>query len=233
MYARVAVMFLIGLELDVPYLRCNLKRASIIAFDGCVMCTISGFAITNFIYEETAAQGEPFLMTCIIAVILSNSGSPLVIRLAADLKFATTNVGRLAISSSLIGDMYAVLLLVIVSWNKIEKSNRWISDGFLALLVIVAVLVANTYLAKFMNRRNRNKKYLSNIEVFILMVIIFGAAMGVESIGFSSIIACFLSCSMFPRGGKTIRTLLTKLTYSIHNFVFPIYFGYAGFKAQI
>ncbi|KAL1820584.1 hypothetical protein ACET3Z_015453 [Daucus carota] len=233
MYARIIIMFLIGLEFDVPYLIRNFKRASVIALGGCVTSTIFAFAITSFIYEETAAEGNRYLMACMIAVVLSNSGSPLVIRMAADLKFATTDIGRLAISSSLIGDFYAVGLLVIISRNKKEKSKTWFSDAFIALLIIVAVVVANIYVTKLMNRRNRNKKYLSNIEVCIILGIIFGAAMGVESIGYSSIYACFFFGSFFPRGGKTMRTLLIKLTYTIHNFIFPIYFGYAGFKADL
>ncbi|KAL8104409.1 cation/H(+) antiporter 2-like isoform X1 [Apium graveolens] len=233
MYARIVIMFLIGLELDVAYLIRNLRRAFVIALGGCVMCTIFAFAITKFIFEETTAEGNQFLMGCMIAVIMSNSGSPLVIRLAAHLRFATTDVGRLAISSSLISDLYAVGVMIIVSRNKKEKSKDWISDGFLTLLIIVTVVVVNIYLAKFMNRRNRNKKYLSNIEVCIILAIIIGAAMAVESIGYSSIYACFFIGSMFPRGGKTIRTLLIKLTYSIHNFIYPIYFGYAGFKADL
>lgn len=233
MYARIIIMFMIGLELDVAYLIRNLRRAFVIALGGCVICTIFAFAITSFVFQETTAQGNHFLMGCMIAVIMSNSGSPLVIRLAAHLRFATTDVGRLAISSSLISDLYAVCVLLIVSRNKKEKSKDWICDGFLALLIIVTVIVVNMYLTKFMNRRNKNKKYLSNIEVCIILVIIFGAAMAVESIGYSSIYACFFIGSMFPRSGKTIRTLLIKLTYSIHHFIYPIYFGYAGFKADL
>ncbi|KAL1823517.1 hypothetical protein ACET3Z_010295 [Daucus carota] len=165
MYARIIIMFLIGLEFDVAYLIRNLRRAHVIAFGGCIMCTIFAFAITTFIYEETTAEGSHFLMGCMIAVVLSNSGSPLVIRLAAQLRFATTDVGRLAISSSLIADLYAVCVMLIVSRNKKEKSKHWVSDGVLSLTIIVAVAIINIYLAKFMNRRNRNKKYLSSIEV--------------------------------------------------------------------
>lgn len=233
MYARILIMFLIGLEFDSPYLIRNLKRASVIALGSCVTSTIFAFAITRFIYEETLAEGNHFLMTCMIAVVLSNSGSPLVIRLTAELRFATTDVGRLAISSALIGDLYAVGLSIIISRNKKEKSKTWVSDGFIALFTIVTVVVANIYLTKLMNRRNRNKKYLSNIEVCFILVLIFAGAMGVESIGYSSIYACFFFGLFFPRGGKPMRTLLIKLTYIIRNFIFPIYFGYAGFKADL
>ncbi|XP_074371716.1 cation/H(+) antiporter 2-like [Apium graveolens] len=233
MYARILIMFLIGLEFDSPYLRRNFKRAFVIALGGCVTCTIFAVVITSFIFEETSADGSHFLMTSMIAVVLSNSGSPLAIRLAAELRFATTDIGRLAISSSLIGDMYAVGLSIVISRHKKEKTKTWISDGFIASIIIVTVVVSNLYLTKLMNRRNRNKKYLSNIEVCIILVFIFGGAMGIESIGYSSIYACFFFGLFFPRGGKTMRTLLIKLTYIIHNFIFPIYFGYSGFKADL
>lgn len=38
---------------------------------------------------------------------------------------------------------------------------------------------------------------------------------------------------MFPRGGKAARTMLTKLTYAVHTFVLPVYFGYSGFTADV
>lgn len=57
--------------------------------------------------------------------------------------------------------------------------------------------------------------------------------MAIETLGFNSIIASFLIGSMFPRAGKTACTLLLKLNYSVHNFIFPIYLGYIGFQADI
>lgn len=52
-----------------------------------------------------------------------------------------------------------------------------------------------------------------------------------ETMGFNSLIACFLMGSMFP-GGKSARTLLAILMYIVHNFIFLDYFGYTWFKAD-
>ncbi|KAG8373608.1 hypothetical protein BUALT_Bualt11G0042000 [Buddleja alternifolia] len=234
LYARIVIMFLIGLETDIPYLIRNLRLASIIACGSSLICTIFAIAVTSFVYEETGAHGSGVMMALTVAVILSNTAAPFLIRLAHDLRFASTDTGRLAISASLIGDAYSVFLLIIVSKNQHDYNlGQWFMLGFIYVIILVAVIVGNRYLVGWMNRRNRNQKYLKNAEIFVLLAIVFVAAMILESMGYSSIIACFLFGATFPRGGKAGRTLLIKLSYAVHNFVLPIYFGYSGFKADI
>ncbi|GER46778.1 cation proton exchanger [Striga asiatica] len=234
LYARIIIMFLIGLETDVPYLKRNLRIASIISLASSFICTIFAIAVTSFIYEEMGAHGSGVIMALTLAVILSNTASPFVARLAHDLKFASTDIGRLAISTSLFGDTYAVFLLIIISRNKREnKFSSWVWLGLLYSLIVIVVIVVNRHVASWLNRRKRNQKYLKNAELFVLLAILFVAATSLETMGFSSIIACFLLGAMFPRGGKTGRTLMIKLSYFVHNFVLPIYFGYSGFKADI
>ncbi|KAL3525212.1 hypothetical protein ACH5RR_013584 [Cinchona calisaya] len=234
MQARIVIMFLIGLEMDFPYLLRNLRPASIIAGGSCLMCTLFAVAMTSFAYEETNSDGNAIIMGIVITIILANTASPIVVRLAADLKIATSDVGRMAISSSLFGDLYAVVLLVIVTASRKKYSvMRWVLLGILSLIIIGVVIILNAHVTKWLNRRNRNQKYLSNTEILGLLAIVFVTATVLEAIGFSSIVACFLIGLMFPRGGKAARTLLIKLTYAVHNFVLPVYFGYSGFRADL
>ncbi|XP_012845749.1 PREDICTED: cation/H(+) antiporter 1-like [Erythranthe guttata] len=234
LYARIIIMFLIGLETDFPYLLRKLRIAGTIACGSCFICTVFAAAVTSFIFTETGAHGSHFIMALTLSIILSNTASPFVTRLAHDLKFANTDIGRLAISSSLISDAYAVLLLIIITRDKQEYGfKNSIFLGILYSVVIIVVIVVNRHVANWLNRRNRSQKYLKNTEIFILLAILFVAATSLETLGFSSIIACFLIGALFPRGGKTGRTLLIKLSYSVHNFVLPIYFGYSGFKSDL
>ncbi|KAI3808369.1 hypothetical protein L1987_24318 [Smallanthus sonchifolius] len=233
LYCRISIMFLIGLEMDIPYLMRNLRPASIIACGGCLMCTLFASTISFFVYEETGSRGSRFTLALVITVILANTASPIVFRLAADLKFATSDIGRLAISASLIGDMYAVFILVIISGEKNKRTvNGWALMAFFSLLLLVGIIICTSHLVNWLNRRNRNEKNLQAVEVMLLCSVILVAALTLETMGFSSIIACFLMGSTFPRGGKSARTLLAILTYTVHNFIFPIYFGYTGFKAD-
>nr|GMC65878.1 cation/H(+) antiporter 2-like isoform X1 [Ipomoea batatas]GMC67704.1 cation/H(+) antiporter 2-like isoform X1 [Ipomoea batatas] len=231
---RIIIMFLIGLEMDFPYFLRKLRQVGIIACGSSLMCTFFAAAITSFVYQETTSHGSAFMMGLMITIILASTASPVVIRLAADLKFATSDIGRMAISSALINDAYGVVLLFAISKTRQHYSYAtWVFLGFLYLFTVGLVVVVNKYVANWMNRRNRNQKYLKNAEMFGLLAILYIVAMSLELMGFSSLIFSFLIGSMFPRGGKAARTLLIKLTYPVHNFILPIYFGYLGFKANV
>ncbi|KAK9062041.1 hypothetical protein SSX86_019225 [Deinandra increscens subsp. villosa] len=224
---------ILGLEMDISYLMRNLRPVIIIACGGCLICTLFAFAISTFVYEETGSRGSRFTLALVITVVLANTASPIVFRLAADLKFATSDIGRLAVSSCLIGDMYAVFILVIISGEKNKRTvNGWALMAFCSLLLLVGIIIFTTHLVNWLNKRNRDEKNLQAVEVMLLCSVIIVAAMILETMGFSSIIACFLMGSTFPRGGKSARTLLAILTYTVRNFIFPIYFGYTGFKAD-
>ncbi|XP_019172264.1 PREDICTED: cation/H(+) antiporter 1-like isoform X2 [Ipomoea nil] len=231
---RIIIMFLIGLEMDFPYFIRKLRQVGIIACGSSLMCTFFAAAITSFVYQETSSHGSAFMMGLMITIILASTASPVVIRLAADLKFATSDIGRMAISSALINDAYGVVLLFAISKTRQHYTyTTWFFLGLLYLFTVALVVVVNMYVANWMNRRNRNQKYLKNAEMFGLLAILYIVAMSLELMGFSSLIFSFLIGSMFPRGGKAARTLLIKLTYPVHNFILPIYFGYLGFKANV
>ncbi|KVI02957.1 Cation/H+ exchanger [Cynara cardunculus var. scolymus] len=234
LFSRIIIMFLIGLETDVSYILRHWGPTSIVACCGCLICSVLATAIAFFVYEETGSRGSRVMLALVLTVILANAASPIVFRLVADLKFATTDFGRLAICSSLIVDMYAMFILIIITGAKYKETFlTWVLKGFCSVLLLAGVVVFTTYLANWLNHRNRNQKNLKAVEVMLICAVIIFAAMTLETMGFSSIIACFIMGSMFPRGGKSGRTLLTVLTYMVHNFIFPIYFGYTGFRADI
>ncbi|KAK4410159.1 Cation/H(+) antiporter 1 [Sesamum angolense] len=93
LYARIIIMFLIGLQIDFPYLMRNLRVAGVIACGSSFTCTIFAIVVTSFIYQEMGGHGSAFTMGLILVVILSNTASPYVIRFAHDLRFASSDVG--------------------------------------------------------------------------------------------------------------------------------------------
>ncbi|KAG6571757.1 Cation/H(+) antiporter 1, partial [Cucurbita argyrosperma subsp. argyrosperma] len=225
--SRIVFMFLIGLETDFPYIVRNLRVAGIVACGGAAVGSVFGIAVSFFLYQQFEEKGSKFGFFFIIMLILAYTASPIVIRLAAELKFATSDVGKLAISSALINEMACLALFnAIVAL----RSFRGFGRGIFCTLFITGVVVLNKYLASWFNKRNRNQKYLKNMEVFFLLSLVIAASVIIELETFNSIVCSFVLGVMFPKEGKTARTLLHKLTYSVHNFVLPIYFGYVGFQ---
>lgn len=228
LFCRIIFMFLIGLETDIPYIRRNnVVVVTAIAFGGAIIGMIFGLATSAFLHHELEVQGQKTMFMAIIVLLLAYTASPVVIRLAAELKFDTSDIGRLAIISALIIEMTCLVifnLVVAIHANKVYKY------GIYCVLLDVVIIFINKYLADWFNKRDQNQKYLKNTELFVILSLVIGSAMYVEWASFNSIISCFAIGLLFPKKGKAARTLIHKLNFSVHNFILPVYFGYIGFQ---
>ncbi|XWS45745.1 hypothetical protein CRYUN_Cryun14cG0005900 [Craigia yunnanensis] len=227
---RMLFMFSIGLETDIPYLKRNIRAVSIVAGGGSILaCMFSGpiFWLLSMVFRVT---NEGFAFYLLILTVLANSASPIVIRTIAESKFDTADLGRLALYSSLINEMSCVA--VVGALRSFTSFSRF-GCAILVALVTVALIILNKYLSYFFNKRNRNNRFVTNSKIFVIIFLLASLSMFVESIGYTAIASCFLLGLMFPREGKTARTLLHKLTYAVNTFVLPVYFGYTGFQFNL
>ncbi|KAF5460262.1 hypothetical protein F2P56_020145 [Juglans regia] len=229
LFCRIIFMFLIGLETDIPYIKRNLRAVSALAYGGVVFGFISGLGGSFFLYRQLQERDFKFTFVFIIMLILAYTASPVVIRLAAELKFDTSDIGRMAIVSSLVNEMSCLLIFnFIVAFN----SGKVLKYGSYCIFLSFSVVIINKYLANWFNKRNQNQKYLKNPEFFFILSLLVGSSMFFEWANYNSLMNCFLIGLLFPKEGKTARTLVHKLTYSVHNFILPIYFGYIGFRVN-
>lgn len=227
LFCRIIFVFLIGLETDIPYMRRNLRRVSATAYGGAIVGFIFGGGASSYLCHQLGGDDFQFTFMLIIMLILAYTASPVVIRLAAELKFDTSEIGRLAINSSLLNEMSCLLFFnFIVAFH----SGKVLRYGFFCLFLSLSVMVINKYLANWFNKRNPNQQYLRNPEVFVIFSLLIGSSIFIEWANYNSILHCFVIGLMFPKEGKTARTLMHRLTYSVHNFILPIYFGYIGFQ---
>ncbi|XP_065866587.1 cation/H(+) antiporter 2-like [Euphorbia lathyris] len=225
----ILFMFLFGLQTDIPYMRRHLRKASIIAYGGMAVCALLGTIVAVFLIIILKFASRLTLITVII-IILSNASAPAVIRLAAELKFSTSDTGRLAISCSLINEMTCMIWFsIFVAFT----SGKSFGLSILFFVLTVGLIVLNKYMASWCNQRNRHQKYVTNTEMLVILSLVIGLSFLIEEYGFNSAIACYTIGLLYPREGKTTRTLMIKLSYAVHNFILPIYFGYIGFQFNV
>ncbi|WRX09760.1 Cation/H+ exchanger - like 1 [Theobroma cacao] len=227
---RMLFMFSIGLEADMPYLKRNFRVVSIIAGGGSILACIFGGPLFWLLTKVFRVTTERFSFYLLILTVLANSASPIVFRLVAETKSDTADLGRLAIYSSLVNEMSCV---VVVCTLKAFTSFSKFGGAILIALFTLVLIIVNKYLSYFFNRRNRNNRFVTNSEVFVIIFLLACLSLFVEWIGYTAITCCFLVGLMFPREGKTARTLLHKLTYAVNTFILPVYFGYTGFQFDL
>lgn len=227
-FFSILFMFQLGLETDIAYTVRTLRTAATVAYGGILFSIFSGGIASIFLYKHLDFIGSNSIVYGLfLIIIMADTAPPATTRMVAELKIATSDAGRLATSCALINDLTCILLYcLIISLN----SGKGFGRGIVCLLITSGIIFLNKYLAQWFNYRNRNQKYLKNTEVFIILSLVIATSMVIELMSFNSTINCFLIGLMFPREGKSARTLLFKLTYSLHNFILPIYFGYIGFQ---
>ncbi|OWM73425.1 hypothetical protein CDL15_Pgr026524 [Punica granatum] len=227
-FFSIIFTFQLGLETDIPYTVRTIQTAATVAYCGILFSFVSGGIVSIFLYKHLEFIGSNyFVYGLFVIMILADTAPQGTARMAAELKIATSDAGRLAVSCSLINDLSCILLFcLIVSLN----SGKGFGHGIVCLLITIGMIFIIKYLVKWFNRRNRNQKYLKNTEVFVILSLVIAPSIIIELMSFNSMVNCFLIGLMFPREGKSARTLLFKLSYSLHNFILPIYFGYIGLQ---
>lgn len=221
-------MFLIGLETDHSHVLRKFRLCSTVAYGGAIVGAIFGMAVSFFLHQQMMLNDNKKVgFVFIIMLMMAYSASPVVIRIAGDLKFATSDIGRIVIYSSLINELTCLILFgLIISFHH----SRFFGDFFLTVFITLVVVYVNKFVAAWFNKRNRNQKYLRNPELFFMLSLLIGSSMIIEMYTSTSVISCFVIGLTFHKEGKTARTLVQKLGYCVYNFILPIYFGYLGFQ---
>ncbi|GJN19411.1 hypothetical protein PR202_gb06689 [Eleusine coracana subsp. coracana] len=116
-YLRVLFMFFIGMELDLRYLRHNLRRSLAIACGGFSLCLVFAMLGGTYFYRlmnPGEFPDDPDRLrdsTALLAPVLTSTASPVLIRIVTELKLAGSEIGPLAIGAAFANDMASLAAL--------------------------------------------------------------------------------------------------------------------------
>ncbi|KAF8106101.1 hypothetical protein N665_0147s0057 [Sinapis alba] len=227
---RTCFMFLIGLELDLDFMKRNLKNSILITIGSLLTCGIIWIPFLWFLVHFLHIKQDFLTFYLAFLVTLSNTASPVVIRSIIDWKLHTSEIGRLAISCGLFIEITNIFLYTfVVSYI----SGTMSGDIFGYIFATGVIILINRFLAAWLPKRNPKEKYLSKAETLAFFILILILASTIESSNINSTVFVFFIGLLFPREGKTYRTLINRLSYPIHEFVLPVYFGYIGFRFSV
>ncbi|KAK9678882.1 hypothetical protein RND81_11G238700 [Saponaria officinalis] len=232
-FGRTCVVFLIGLELDISYMRRHLHAASIVASAAALPCILLTGAVSYTVFLYYTKPGTSyctFLFIFLLSVV--NTASPIVIRFVAELRLGTSDFGRLAVCSSLINDITSILCGGLVMKIVHGEGFKW-GSWLWSLLFTAIICYVVRRIALLLNRLNPDHQYLKNAQIVPLFLLVLLSASFVDKWGAAnSMLTALILGVTFPREGKTARTMMHKLSYTVYTFVLPIYFGYIGFQAN-
>ncbi|MED6162663.1 Cation/H(+) antiporter 15 [Stylosanthes scabra] len=230
-------MFLIGLEMDIDIIKRTGKKAISIAIAGMVFPFLVGFALAHvFQIHHTIKEVRTTHISYIIylGVVLSVTAFPVLVRMLADLKLVNTELGKLAISTSLINDTCAwVLLAVGIAFSQRKAHSYSSLCVFLSSLVFVAVCIFVVRpMVSWMIRRTPEGQPFSETQICIVLTGVIISGFITDALGTHSVFGAFVYGLVIPNG-PLAASIIDKLEDFVSGLLLPLFFAISGLKTNL
>ncbi|KAL8112342.1 cation/H(+) antiporter 15-like [Apium graveolens] len=226
-------LFLVGVEMDLSVIRRTGKKALAIAVAGMFLPFLTGISFSYFLLQKTQVvrQGTFILF---LGAALSVTAFPVLARILAELKLLNTEMGRIAMSSALVNDMCAWILLAFAIALAETRSMTFtcflvIFSG--AAFVVFCILVVRPMIEWIIDRTPEGE----NVSEFYICVILTGVMICgfiTDTIGTHSVFGAFIFGLVIPNGPLG-ATLVDKLEDFVSGLLLPLFFAISGLKTQI
>lgn len=226
-------LFLVGVEMDISVVRRTGKKALAIAIAGMVLPFIIGACFSFLLHktDENMTQGTFILF---LGVALSVTAFPVLARILAELKLINTEIGRIALSSALVNDMSAWILLALAialaENHTTSLASLWVilsSAAFVAFCVLIVRPVVS-----WMVRRTPEGESVSEFHICIILTGVMLSGFITDAIGTHSVFGAFVFGLVIPNGPIGV-TLIDKLEDFVSGLLLPLFFVISGLKTDV
>ncbi|GAB2283156.1 Cation/H(+) antiporter 15 [Dionaea muscipula] len=230
-------LFLVGVEMDIAVIRRTGRKAISIAIGGMILpFTIGcGFSLIRTKVVEHADGRRPNgIIVLFLGVALAVTAFPVLARILAELKLLNTELGRVAMSSAIINDICAWILLALAialaENDTTTFTSLWVilsSVGFVAFCIFV---VRPGIL--WMIRRTPEGESFSDFYICLILTGVMISGFVTDAIGTHSVFGAFVFGLIIPNGPLGVA-LVEKLEDFVSGLLLPLFFAISGLKTNL
>ncbi|KAL3650322.1 hypothetical protein CASFOL_006725 [Castilleja foliolosa] len=227
--------FAIGIGSDTKMMFHPPKQAVIIGisamFSTLFLTVLFSFALKSYVVmDDSLALALPF-----IAASQGLTGFPNIAYFLSELKMSNSDLGRLAISSAMLCDLFGmsligVLLGIIQSNSDPVKSALSISSAFIFVLGM-AYLVGPV--VRHVSRRVPTVKSMTEMHILFFFAGALLSALMTEIIGQHFVLGPLVLGLLVPEGQPLGEALISKLEFPIGKFLYPTFLTTSGLKMDV
>ncbi|KAL0370800.1 UNVERIFIED_CONTAM: Cation/H(+) antiporter 14 [Sesamum angustifolium] len=228
-------LFIIGVKTDMSLVRKTGKKAVAIGICSFSIPLILNIMLSQFLMVSTPM--EPILHRSIvwIASFQALSSFHVIVCLLADLNIRNSELGRLAISSSLISGLCSCIWTFILFIGKLGVTTKnqqhysLLAFSATSIMVLFSLFIFRP-LILWMTRRTSNAKSLKESYVCAIFIILLGSAIFGELFGIHFLFGPMILGLVIPDGPPLGSALVNKLECFVSSIILPIYFVVSGAK---
>ncbi|XP_062119304.1 cation/H(+) antiporter 15-like [Humulus lupulus] len=222
-------MFLVGLEVDIKPISQTSKKALTISIAGFLLPFPVGYALHYMLVGDDIAAGRDAAMFGPVfwGLALSTTNFSDLAMILEDLKLLHTEIGRTALSASVVTDGIAWVLLVVVVSTIKDMHVYTVVLG--SAFVIFSLLALRPAISWFIQRHARAQYEDSHICFVLTGVVACGYI--TDACGCHSILGGFMLGLIIPKG-ELKRVLMEKVEDFISGILLPLFFLITGLRTN-
>ncbi|EEF46053.1 Na(+)/H(+) antiporter, putative [Ricinus communis] len=226
-------LFLVGVEMDISVIKRTGKKALAIAVAGMILPFFTGLAFSFLIHRDSHNMNEGTFIL-FLGVALSVTAFPVLARVLAELKLINTELGRIAMSSALINDICAWILLcfaiALAENDSASLASLWVILSSVAF-VIFCVFVVRPAIS-WIIRRTPEGETFSEFYICLILTGVMISGFITDAIGTHSVFGAFVFGLVIPNGPLGV-TLIEKLEDFVSGLLLPLFFAMSGLKTNV
>ncbi|XP_004289599.1 PREDICTED: cation/H(+) antiporter 15-like [Fragaria vesca subsp. vesca] len=227
-YGLIYFMFLKGLEVDLKPILHARNRVLSIAMASMVIPAPIGYALHKLLLKEAKIGAHNMLMNGSLfwGLALSTTNFSELAQLLASVKLLRSEIGRTALSITVITDFISWVLLVIT----MAAVNNYHLHTMLSTLafIIVCIFVLRPAISWIVHHTNIDEHYDEHhVSLALFGAVLFGYI--TDSCGSHSIVGAFMLGVILPRG-ELKNTITEKVEYFVSEIMLPLFFLVIGMR---
>lgn len=228
-------MFLIGLELDLKYLKGQMEVAVLTSHVSILVPFSMGTLLAVLLYPLVSNASVSFTAFALfLGAAMSITAFPVLARIITENNLQGTRLGTLALTCAAVDDVTAwCVLAVAIAVAKTNTMSGALPTIILALLYIAfMVTVGRWFLQRIATYHERTGRFTQFALAAIYAGVIISALI-TETIGVHLIFGAFLMGVVMPKKAEVVRELAEKTEDFVLTVLLPIFFAFSGLRTQI
>lgn len=225
-------LFLVGVEMDISVIRRTGKKSLLIAVAGMVLPFIIGASFSFLLQNGSDMSQGTFIL--FLGVSLSVTSFPVLARILAELKLINTEIGKVAMSSALVNDMCAWILLALAialaENHSASLASLWVILSSIGFVVFCIFVVRPSI--HWMIRKTPEGETFSDFSICLVLTGVMVSGFITDAIGTHSVFGAFVFGLVIPNGPLGV-TLIEKLEDFVSGLLLPLFFAISGLKTDV
>lgn len=230
----VLFMFIVGMELNVRYVRQKGSAAVMISHASIIVPFLLGSALSLFLYQQLASAGTSFsAFALFIGVAMSITAFPVLARILEDRGLSQTTLGSIAITCAAVDDVTAwcILALVIALVKSSGITSSALTIGLTLLFAGAMILVVRPQLGRVIKETDSAQHRRRLIPIILAFVL--ACSLITETIGIHALFGAFIAGVVMPPSTEFRIFLKDKLEAFGSYALLPLFFAFTGLRTQV